>query len=97
MQILIARHLKNYVRSAIKNKRRDMLNRGIVFIHDSVRPHTANVTKQLLADFAWEQFNHPPYCPYLAPSDFHIFLRMKSFMGGQNFNEDDEVKKAVSP
>ncbi|VVC38555.1 Hypothetical protein CINCED_3A019467, partial [Cinara cedri] len=55
-----------------------------------------NVTKQLLADFAREQFNHPPYSPDLAPSDFHLFLHMKSFMGGQNFNEDDEVKKAVS-
>ncbi|KAL4142109.1 hypothetical protein QTP88_004630 [Uroleucon formosanum] len=73
-----------------------MLSRGIVFIHDNARPHTANVTKQLLADFAWEQFNHPPYSPDLAPSDFHFFLHMKSFMGGQNFNEDDEVKKAIS-
>ena len=84
------------LRSAIKNKRRGMLSRGTVFIHDNARPHTANVTKQLLADFAWEQFNHPPYSPDLAPSDFHLFLHMKSFMGGQNFNEDDEVKKAIS-
>ncbi|KAL4143360.1 hypothetical protein QTP88_005698 [Uroleucon formosanum] len=84
------------LRSAIKNNRRGMLSRGIVFIHDNARPRTANVTKQLLTDFAWEQFNHPPYSPDLAPSDFHFFLHMKSFMGGQNFNEDDEVKKAIS-
>jgi len=84
------------LRSAIKNKRRGMLSCGIVIIYDNARPHTANVTKQLLADFAWEQFNHTPYNPDLAPRDFHLFLHMKSFMDGQNFNEDDEMKKSVS-
>ncbi|KAL4119570.1 hypothetical protein QTP88_012374 [Uroleucon formosanum] len=53
--------------SEIKNRRRGMLSRGIVSIHDNARSHTSNVTKQLLADFAWEQFNHPPYSPDLTP------------------------------
>lgn len=65
------------LRSAIKNKRRGMLSRGIVFIHDNARSHTANVTKQLHADFAWEQFNRLPYSPDLALSDFHLFSHMK--------------------
>jgi len=54
-------------------------------------PHTVNVTQQLLMDFGWEQIDRPrpPYSPGLAPSDFHIFLHMKSFLGGQNFNEDE--------
>jgi len=73
-----------------------MLSRDIVFIHDNARPHTANVTKQLFADFSWKQFNHPPYSPDLSLSNFHLFLHMKSFMGAQNFNEDDEVNKAIS-
>ena len=28
----------------------------------------------LLQEFGWEVFNHPPYTPDLAPSDFHLFL-----------------------
>ncbi|KAJ4428785.1 hypothetical protein ANN_25778 [Periplaneta americana] len=34
-------------------------------------------------------------CPDLAPSDFHLFLHLKKFLGGQRFDGDDEVKTAV--
>ncbi|KAJ4447515.1 hypothetical protein ANN_09522 [Periplaneta americana] len=33
--------------------------------------------------------------PDLAPSDFHLFLHLKKFLGGQCFDGDDEVKTAV--
>ena len=31
----------------------------------------------------------------LAPSDFHLFLRLKKFLAGQRFLNDDDVKVAV--
>jgi hypothetical protein len=34
----------------------------------------------------------PPFSPDLAPSDFLVFLRLKTFLGGQRFH--DEVKEA---
>ena len=83
------------LRRAIQNKRRGMLSRGIVLIHDNARPHTAAVTQELLASFKWEQFNHPPYSPDLAPSDYHLFQHLKSFLGGQRFDDDDDVKESV--
>jgi hypothetical protein len=55
---------------AIQNKRRGMLSRGVVMLHDNARPHTAAATQDLIAKFGWEQFDHPPYSPDLAPSDF---------------------------
>ncbi|KAJ4444277.1 hypothetical protein ANN_06069 [Periplaneta americana] len=36
-----------------------------------------------------------PYSPDLAPGDFHLFLHLKKFLGGQRFDDDDEVKTAV--
>ena len=44
-------------------------------------------------EFSWEVFNHPPYCPDLVPSDFHIFLRLKKFLYGQRqrFQNDREA------
>lgn len=81
------------LRSAIKNKRQTMLSHRIVFIHDNARPR---VTKQLLADFPWEQFSRPSYGLDLVPSDFYLLLHMKSMMDGQNSNEDDEVKKPLT-
>jgi histone-lysine N-methyltransferase SETMAR len=39
--------------------------------------------------------DHPPYSPDLAPSDFHLFLHLKKFLGGKRFYDDDDLKAAV--
>ena len=52
------------------------VSRGVVMIHDNARPHTAAATQNLITTFGWEQFDHPPYSPNLAPSDFHLFLHL---------------------
>jgi histone-lysine N-methyltransferase SETMAR len=58
--------------------------------------HTAATTQDLIATFGWEQFDHPPYSPHLAPSDFHVFLHLKTFLGGRRFHDDNEVKEAIN-
>ena len=40
----------------------------------------------------------PPYSPDLAPSDYHLFLHLKKFLGGKRFDDDDgddDLKDAV--
>ena len=64
-------------------------------IHDNARPHTAAATQNLITTFGWEQFDHPSYNPDLAPSDFHLFLHLKSFLAGRWFH-DNKVKEAVT-
>jgi histone-lysine N-methyltransferase SETMAR len=76
------------LRQAIQNKQHGMLSAGIVFLHDNARPDTAQRTASPLQEFSWEVFNHPPYSPDLAPSDFHLFLHLKKFH--QNFENDRE-------
>jgi len=76
-----------------------MFSRGIVLIHDNARLHTANVTCN---NFLWILAGKsltipPPYRPNLTLSDFHIFSHMKSFLGAQNFNEDDGIQKKPVP
>jgi GT2 family glycosyltransferase len=83
------------LRRAIQNRRRGMLSRGVVKLHDNARPHTATETQDLIATFGWEQFDHPPYSPDFPPSDFHVFLHPKTFLGGLRFHDDD-VKEAVN-
>jgi histone-lysine N-methyltransferase SETMAR len=75
---------------------RDMLSRGVVMLHDNARPHTAAARQDLIPTFGWEQFDHPPYSPDLAPSDFHVFLHLKIFLGGRRFHDDSEMKEAVN-
>ncbi|GBN19409.1 hypothetical protein AVEN_205798-1, partial [Araneus ventricosus] len=40
-------------------------------------------------------FDHPPYSLDLAPSDFHLFLKLKEFLGGKRFGSDEELENAV--
>lgn len=72
-----------------------MLTRGVSLLHDNARPHTARVTHDLLVRFGWDVINHPPYSPDLAPSDFHLFTKLKEFLGGKRFSSDEEVKETV--
>jgi len=78
----------------IQNKRCGMLRWGVVMFHDNTPPHTA--MQNLITTFGWEQFDHPPYSLDLAPSDFHLFLHLKSFLAGRRFHKDNEVKEAIT-
>jgi len=83
------------LRHAIQNKRRGMLSAAILLLHDNARPHSAAQTQDLITSFRWGQMDHPPYSPDLAPSDFHLFLHLKKFLGGKQFDDDDDLKDAV--
>lgn len=84
------------LRRAVQNKRRGKLTSKILFLHDNARPHTANRTKELLNSFKWEIFPHPPYSPDLAPSDFHLFPKMKTWLATQRFDDDEELRAGVT-
>ena len=83
------------LRRAIQNKRRGMLSATILLLHDNAWPLCAAQTQDLITSFKWEQIDHPPYSPDLAPSDFHLFLHLKKFLGGMRFDDDDDLKDAV--
>jgi hypothetical protein len=72
-----------------------MLSWGVVLLHDNAHPYTASASQDLIVTFGWEQFDHPTYNPDLAPSDFHVFLCLKTFLGSWRFH-DDEVKEAIN-
>ena len=52
----------------------------IKLLHDNVRPHVASSVRTKINKFGWEVLQHPPYSPYLAPSDFHVFGPKKKFL-----------------
>ncbi|GFU79973.1 mariner Mos1 transposase [Trichonephila clavipes] len=85
------------LRRAIQNKWRGMLTAGVVLLHDNAHPHTARRTTAVFTEFGWELFDDPPYSPYLAHSDFHIFLHLKTFLfSGESFGNDEELKTSVT-
>ncbi|XP_015438009.1 PREDICTED: histone-lysine N-methyltransferase SETMAR-like [Dufourea novaeangliae] len=83
------------LRRAIQNRRRGMLSKGVSILYDNARPHVACTTVALLQQFGWEMITHPPYSPDLAPSDYHLFPKLKEHLTGTRFSNDDEVKDEV--
>jgi hypothetical protein len=40
-------------------------------------------------------FHHPSYSPDLAPSDYHLFIKMKVWLGTQPFSTNEELIDGV--
>ena len=72
-----------------------MLTKGVL-LHDNARPHTAARTNALIKLFNWEIFDHPSYSPDLAPSDYHLFTKMKVWLGTQRFHTNEELMDGVN-
>jgi histone-lysine N-methyltransferase SETMAR len=51
--------------------------------------------QELLQSFKWEVLAHPPHSPDLAPSNYHLFSKLKESLAGKSFSDDDEVQDAV--
>jgi len=45
--------------------------------------------------FHWDTFDHPPYSPDLAPSDFYLFSKMKEHLAVKRFTDDEDLQHAV--
>jgi hypothetical protein len=75
--------------TAIQNKRHGMLTYVVVLLHDNACPHTAACTQTLLQHFNWELFDHPPYRPDLAASDYHLFTYWKNWLEPQCSNNNE--------
>ena len=72
-----------------------MLSKGVVLLHDNVRPHTAARTNALIKLFKLEIFDHPPYSPDLAQSDYHLFTKIV-WLATQCFHINEELMDGVS-
>ena len=46
-------------------------------------------------DCGFKLIEHPPYSPDLAPSDFHLFPKLKTPISGTHFQSDDDAIHAV--
>ena len=66
-----------------------------ILLYDNAQPHSAAQTQDLITSFKWEQMDNLPYSPDLVPSDFHLFLHLKKFLGGKLFDDDVDPKDAV--
>lgn len=89
-------NLLHQLREEIKRKRPGMLTKGVLFHQDNASAHTSAVAMAKIHQCGFELVPHPPYSPDLAPSDFHLFPKLKKHLGGQRFSSTEEVVAAVT-
>jgi hypothetical protein len=68
----------------------------VCLLHENALPHPAEKITKLLEKFGWENLDHAPYSSNLAPSDFHLFPKMKEFLGDKQMTTDEDVKETVT-
>jgi histone-lysine N-methyltransferase SETMAR len=73
-----------------------MLTKGVVLLHDNARPHAAARTDALFKLFNSEVFDHPSYRMDLAPSDYHLFTKIKVWLATQHFYSNEELLEGVN-
>ena len=78
--------LTDRLKPAIRSKRRGLLLKSVVLLHDNARPHTAAHTTETLGKLKFEVMAHPSYSPDLAPSDYHMFAPFKEAFKGPSIH-----------
>jgi len=87
--------LVNELKPTIRSKRRGLLSKRVLLLHDNARSRTASHMVDTLHALKIEVLIHPSYSPDLVPSDFYLFGPMKEHLRGQKFADDNEVMEAV--
>ena len=70
-------NLLDQLRSAIREKRRVKLSKGVLLQQDNARVYTCKVAMDAIERNGYKLIPHPAYSPNLAPSDFFLFPNLK--------------------
>jgi len=73
------------LREAIKEKMRGKLSADVLLLHENAPLHLSAKSQAVIRQYRFQQLNHPPYTPDLAPSDYFLFRVIKNFFGVDDF------------
>ena len=88
-------NLLDKLRTAMREKLRGKLSKGVLLQQDNARVHTCKVAMDAVEQNGHELILHPAYSPDLAPRDFFLFPNLKKDIRGLHFQSDEEVVTAV--
>jgi len=76
--------------------RPDLLENGVLILHDNSRPHIDKAVHELLDRYSWEVLPHPPYSHDMSPPDFDLFPKLKINMRGVCFSTLQDLSASVT-
>ena len=85
-------NLLDQLRTAIREKRRGKILKGVLLQLDSARVHTCKVATDAVERNEYELI---PHSPDLAPSNFFLYPNLKKDICGLHLRSDEEVVTAV--
>ena len=88
-------NLLDQLRTAIREKRRGKLSKGVLLQQDNARVPSWKIAMDAVERNRYEWIPHPAYSPDLAPSNFFLFPNLKKDIRGLHFRSDEEVVTAV--
>ena len=68
----------------------------VLLLQDNTSAHTSQVTVTAATKCGFEILPHPPYTPDMAPSDFCLFPKLKSYLLGTQYGSNEGVIEAVN-
>ena len=83
------------LKDILKEKRREKVTKGVLFLHDNAPAHRALATQEKLAYLGFQCLDYPPHSLDLAPSDYHLLPGLKNQLKGRHFSSDAEVIAAA--
>jgi len=76
--------------------RSDLLENGVLILHENARPHLGKDVRELLDGYSLEVLTHPPYNSDMSPPNFDLFPKLKINMLGVRFSTLEDLSASVT-
>jgi len=84
------------LRCKMHANRPDLLENGVLILHDNARPHIVKAVRELLGRYSWEVLPHPTYSPDMSSPDFDLFPKLKINMRGVRFSMLEDLSASFT-
>ena len=84
------------LRRKMHANRPDLLENGVLILHDNDRPCLGKDVRELLDGYSWEVLPHPPYSHDMSPLDFDLFPKLKINMRCVRFSRLEDLSASVT-
>ena len=87
-------NLQKKVRPAVRKKLPNLLDEGVLILHDNASPHFRRCVVEMLAQWEWEVLSHPPYSPDMSSCDF-LLAAIKKLLCVQHFRSEEDINTVM--